>query len=216
MSGISHQRITRRDAAVQREGVRLRCRLSVPEGAVAVPCAVFVHGLGSSKDSPRNVVVAERLLDAGIATLLFDLSGHGDSSHDPHDGQEAFVKDLEAVFRWAQAQPELDPERIAIAGSSLGAVIALEAAQRHGLSPAALVLRAPPIAGEQLVGVDVPALIIVGTQDLLLRDVIRAAAGRESVRVELVEGAGHLFEEPGTLERAVQLTADWLKRKLRA
>jgi alpha-beta hydrolase superfamily lysophospholipase len=157
--------------------------------------------------------VSERLLDAGIATLLFDLSGHGESSHDPR-GQEAFATDLEAVCEWATTQPGLDPDRMGISGSSLGAVVALEATQRRLVRPAALALRAPPIEREQLAGVDVPVLIVVGTHDVLLNDVNRAAVGRENVTSVTVQGAGHLFEEPGTLEEAAQTTVRWLQDKL--
>lgn len=217
MSDVTSTAIARRDAIIHRDGIDLKCRLSVPVSSQPLPSALFVHGLGSSKESPRNAVVAERLLDAGIATALFDLSGHGGSSPDPHSGrEEAFVKDLAAVFRWAAARPELDPARISIAGSSLGAVIALEAVQQRIVSPAALVLRAPPIEPELLDGVDVPTLIIVGTDDLLMADVLESAAGRLNVTVQAVEGAGHLFEELGTLEKAVAITAGWLREQLHA
>lgn len=215
MSIIAPRGIARRDATVHRDGVDLKCRLSVPVSYEPVPSCVFVHGLGSSKESPRNVVVAERLLDAGIATVLFDLSGHGGSAPDPQsERDEAFVRDLNAVVRWAAARSELDPARMCIAGSSLGAVIALEAVQQGAVSPAALVLRAPPIEPGLLAGVDVPTLIIVGTDDLLMTNVLDAAAGRSNVTVRTVEGAGHLFEETGTLERAVQITTRWLQEQL--
>lgn len=108
-----------RDVAITRNGVRLAARLMLPPLAARVPCVIFVHGLGSSKASPRNVVIATHLLDAGLAALLFDLSGHGESSTDPR-GEAAYVDDVEAVFYWAQSLPQIDPDRWGIAGSSLG------------------------------------------------------------------------------------------------
>jgi predicted alpha/beta-hydrolase family hydrolase len=54
--------------------------LLLPTGKSPFACVIFVHGLGSSKDSPRNIVVAEHLVDAGIAALLFDLSPATDPS----------------------------------------------------------------------------------------------------------------------------------------
>jgi pimeloyl-ACP methyl ester carboxylesterase len=216
MSWTSPTTIARQGATVKRDAVNLKCRLSVPNTSGPVPSVVFVHGLGSSKDSPRNVVVSERLVGAGIATVLFDLSGHGESSADPRNGLEGFVDDLEAVCQWVQMRPELDPSRIGIAGSSLGAAVALDAVQRQCVSPAALVLRAPPIERDQLAGVEIPTLIIVGTRDPILNDVRRAASGREKVTIETVEGASHLFEEPGTLEEAVELTTRWFAEKLKA
>ncbi|HEY5625009.1 MAG TPA: alpha/beta fold hydrolase [Dehalococcoidia bacterium] len=216
MSWTSPTTIARQGATVKRDAVNLKCRLSVPKTSGPAPSVVFVHGLGSSKDSPRNLVVSERLLGAGIATVLFDLSGHGESSADPREGLEGFVDDLEAVCRWVQMRPELAPSRMAIAGSSLGAVVAIDAVQRRCVSPATLVLRAPPIERDQLAGVEIPTLIIVGTRDPLLDDVRRAASGRENVTVETVEGASHLFEEPGMLEEAVTNTTRWFKEKLNA
>jgi putative phosphoribosyl transferase len=207
--------IARHEEAVARDGVRLSCRLSVPDAAAPMPWVTFVHGLGSGKDSPRNVVVAERLLDHEIATLLFDLSGHGDSTLDPTNGHEAFVRDLAAICARFRERPDLDPERMGVAGSSLGAVVALDATARGLISPAALVLRAPLIERGLLDGVGVPVLIIVGSRDLLHEQVLIAAAGRENVAVETIEGAGHLFEELGTLEAAVEKTARWFDDRLR-
>jgi pimeloyl-ACP methyl ester carboxylesterase len=175
---------------------------------------MFVHGLGSGKDSPRNVVVANRLVDAGIATLLFDLSGHGESDNDPRDGQEAFVEDLEAAFDWVRSRPEIDVERIGVAGSSMGGVVALEATRRRLIRPAALVLRAPPAEPHEFAHVDVPTLVIAGSHDPLLPMVRQAVAVTECATLAEVKGAGHLFEEPGTLEQAVNLTADWFKAYL--
>lgn len=216
MGAGSTKGIARHEESVARDGVRLSCQLSLPEAPPPLPWVTFVHGLGSGKDSPRNVVVAERLLDYGVATLLFDLSGHGDSTPDPAAGHEAFVRDVEAVCAWSRERRELDANRMGVSGSSLGAVVALDATQQGLITPATLVLRAPPIERSQLAGIDVPVLIIVGTRDLLLDQVLVAASGRENVEVETIEGGGHLFEEPGTLETAVEKTARWFDQRLRA
>jgi fermentation-respiration switch protein FrsA (DUF1100 family) len=66
---------SKRSSVIPRDGVRLSARTSLLTGQPPFPCVVFVHGLGSSKDSPRNTVIAQHLLDAGLATLLIDLSG---------------------------------------------------------------------------------------------------------------------------------------------
>jgi putative phosphoribosyl transferase len=200
---------------VQREGIRLSGELMVPAGSPPFPCVIFVHGLGSGKDSPRNLVVASRLVDAGIAALLFDLSGHGESDNDPRDGHEAFVEDLEAVFDWARVRPEIDSGRIGIAGSSLGGVIALEATRRRLIRPAALVLRAPPAEPHEFAHVEVPTLVIVGGKDPLLPMARQAVAATECATLAQVPGADHLFEEPGTLEQAVQRTVEWFDAYLR-
>jgi putative phosphoribosyl transferase len=199
---------------IQRERIRLAAELMLPAGRPPFPCVLFVHGLGSGKDSPRNVVVASRLVDAGIAALLFDLSGHGESDDDPRTGHQAFVEDLDAVFDWATSRPEIDSERIGVAGSSLGGVIALEATRRRLIHPAALVLRAPPAEPHEFAQVDVPTLVIAGSHDPLLPMIRQAVTVTECATLAQVEGAGHLFEEPGTLEQAVQRTVEWFKGHL--
>jgi predicted phosphoribosyltransferase/dienelactone hydrolase len=172
-----------------------------------------VHGLGSSKASPRNTVIAAHLLDAGIAALLFDLSGHGESSDDPR-GQDAFVDDLAAVVRWAEPQPQFDPTRLGIAGSSLGAVVAVQAVARGGIRVATMVLRAPPLSPHDWQTLDVPSLVLIGSHDPLLPDVRAGAAERPAATLSIVEGASHLFDEPGTLEEALTRTVEWFRTKL--
>lgn len=200
---------------IRRGVLRLAAELMLPAAKGRVPCVVFVHGLGSGKDSPRNVVVASRLVDAGIAALLFDLSGHGESDADPR-GQKAFAEDLDAVFDWARVRPELDPDLIGVAGSSLGGVVALEATRRRLIHPAALVLRAPPAEPHEFAHVDVPTLVVAGSHDPLLPMIRQAVAVTECATLAQVQGAGHLFEEPGTLDQAVQRTVEWFEGHLRA
>ncbi|MBI5949434.1 MAG: alpha/beta fold hydrolase [Chloroflexi bacterium] len=202
------------EAFIRRDGVELAARLRLPGGRA--PVVVFVHGLGSSKDSPRNVVIAERLVDAGIAALLFDLSGHGESTAGRHEGIEAYVDDLVAAVAWVKEQPGIDAEHLAIAGSSLGAVVALQAVQSGRVKPAALVLRAPPADPEEFRGLTVPALLLVGSDDPLLEQACGAAGVSPSVRLQVAPGASHLFEEPGTLELATDATVSWLRGQLAA
>ena len=203
----------RRDAIIPRNQIRLAARLVTPSGRGPFPCVVFVHGLGSDKDSPRNVVVAERLVDHGVAALLFDLSGHGESSPDPR-GSAAMPDDVVAAFTWAARQPEIERTRIGISGSSLGGVVALDAMASGRIAPAVLVLRAPPVAASELRGIHVPTLLVVGSLDPLLRGIRGAVEGTGAIRLEIVSGASHLFEEPGVLERAVALTVDWFVRNI--
>ena len=203
-----------RSFVVRRGDVGLSGWLRTPAGTGPFPAVAFVHGLGSSKESPRNVVIAEALVDAGIAAILFDLSGHGDSSYDPREGTEPYLDDLEAVFNWARLQPEIDASRLAVAGSSLGAVVAMQAVIDGRVHPATMVLRAPPADPAQFARLDVPSLFLVGSRDPLLADVKAGAERSSSAKVSVVEGAGHLFEEPGTLEEAVTRTVQWFARML--
>lgn len=202
-----------KDLTITRNGVRLATRVLLPNVAGSVACVIFVHGLGSSKESPRNVVIATHLLDAGLGVVLFDLSGHGESSDDPR-GQAAYVEDLEAVFRWAQEQPQFDPDRLGIAGSSLGAAVAVETAGRGMVRPATMVLRAPPLSPSDWRLLHVPSLVLIGSRDPLYAGVRAAAAACPAATLSVVEGASHLFEEPGTLEGAVNRTVEWFRTRL--
>ncbi len=204
----------RRDVVVPRGRVRLAGTLLLPAGDGPWPCVVFVHGRGSSKESPRNAAIAWRLADHGIAAFLFDLSGHGESTPDPGRGDEAFVDDTAAGFEWATRQPELEPHRIGVAGSSLGAVVALDATLAERVTPAALALRAPPIDPGALDRLTVPALVVIGSGDPLLPWVRSAAERCPLARLLVVRGAGHLFDEPGTLEEVVRETVRWFEARL--
>ena len=206
--------IERRTIEITRDGIRLAARLSLPvTGRRPLPCVIFIHGLGSSKESPRNTVVAERLLDARFATLLFDLSGHGESGLDPR-GEDAYVDDLVAAYRWAQAQPDLDQDRLGIAGSSLGAVIAVRATRSARIQPATMVLRAPPLRPTDWQTLRVPSLVLVGSEDPLLPGARTGAQRCRAATLAVVPGAGHLFEEPGTLEEAIRRTVAWFVERL--
>ena len=71
MDGPSTVTDVERPVRVDTGQVVLEGDLAVPEGAAGV--VVFAHGSGSSRHSPRNRFVAERLRAAGLATLLMDL-----------------------------------------------------------------------------------------------------------------------------------------------
>lgn len=195
-------------------GATLAARLLVPSAA-RPPAVIFVHGLGSGKDSPRNVVIAEHLRDAGIAALLFDLSGHGESSPRParDDELQAYEDDLAAAFAWLRARADVDGSRIGVAGSSLGGIVALRALRDCRITPASLVLRAPPVGPHDLEAVPVPALVIVGSLDPLASQV-QSARRSPHVRVRIIEGAGHLFDEPGALQEALDATVTWFRDTL--
>jgi predicted phosphoribosyltransferase/dienelactone hydrolase len=212
LAGARSTRVERQDARIRRDGVELAARLILPAGAAGI--VVFVHGLGSSKESPRNVVLAERLADAGIGAVLFDLSGHGDSSPAPEAGSEAYVEDLAAVANWLMHQEGIDSARIAVAGSSLGGVVALRAVRAGRIAPVALLLRAPPAEPQDYDGVHCPVLVIVGSGDPLRELAERAVARHPAVELRVVNGAGHLFEEPGALEQVLDLSVGWLAARL--
>jgi putative phosphoribosyl transferase len=197
---------------------RLPGTLSVPPGAAGI--VVFAHGSGSSRLSPRNRAVAERLHDAGLGTLLFDLLDETEARdrRNVFDVELLGLRVIDAVT-WLRAQPEAAGLPIGCFGASTGAAAALRAAAEPGVDLAAVVSRGgrPDLAGDHLPEVTTPTLLIVGSLDLEVLALNEAAAlrlGGPHV-LEVVSGASHLFEEPGTLESVVALARDWFGRHLR-
>jgi putative phosphoribosyl transferase len=197
------------EVVITRPGVRLAAVLRTPKGDGPFPLVIFVHGLGSSKESPRNVVIATHLVDTGIATLLFDLSGHGESSDDPAGGLDAYVADLEAACQWAEGEARVQKDLIGIAGSSMGATVAAAAVIGGRVRPRTMVLRAPPLPVQDFRRINVPSLVLIGSHDPLRRSVESGVQGCPALALSIVEGASHLFEEPGTLQAALDRTVEW-------
>jgi len=182
---------------------------------------LFAHGSGSSRTSPRNRFVADLLHRAGLATLLFDLLTPAEAD------DRAKVFDIEllagrlvAATEWVQQCLSDRATAIGYFGASTGAAAALRAAAAPGAAVAAVVSRGgrPDLAGSQLARVRAPTLLIVGGDDDVVLDLNRRA--RAQMRCEtalaVVPGASHLFEEPGTLERAADLARDWFVDHLTA
>jgi putative phosphoribosyl transferase len=192
-------------------------RLTVPAGAAGV--VVFVHGSGSSRHSPRNQRVASVLNGAGLATLLFDLLTPAEEA----DRSNVFDVDLLArrlvdVTRWVRR--EVNPAGLPIGyfGASTGAAAALRAAGEPDSDVTAVVSRGgrPDLAGPSLTAVRAPTLLIVGGNDPVTLDLNRRALSdmRCERRLEIVPGASHLFEEPGTLDVVAALARDWFLERL--
>jgi putative phosphoribosyl transferase len=201
----------RRPASIAAAGAELPGELVLPPSARCV--VVFAHGSGSSRLSPRNVAVAERLQARGLGTLLFDLltPDEADDRRNVFD-IELLAGRLSSAAAWAREQADAAHLPVAYFGASTGAAAALVAAAA-GPAPAAIVSRGgrPDLAGDALDRVTSPTLLIVGGRDLdvlaLNREAQRRLSGES--RIEVVPGAGHLFEEPGALERVAELAGSW-------
>jgi putative phosphoribosyl transferase len=193
--------------------------LVIPDSPLGL--VVFAHGSGSSRASPRNRFVAERLQHGGLATLLIDLLTADEEQVDRRTGQHRFdiellARRLERILEWIPTRQDLAGLPVGLFGASTGAAAALAAAARAGELVAAVVSRGgrPDLAGRDLAAVTSPTLLIVGSEDHEVLQLNRAAgellAGEW--RIEIVDGASHLFEEPGTLERVAELAAGWFVR----
>lgn len=197
----------------------LEGNLALPAGASGV--VAFAHGSGSSRRSPRNRRVAEALGAQGLATLLFDLLTEDEAT----DRERVFDIPLLAerlldATRWLREDRDTRALRIGLFGASTGAAAALVAAARSQDEIGAVVSRGgrPDLAGSFLARVRAPTLLIVGSHDPVVLDLNREALAALRCEKELVivPGATHLFEEPGTLERVIELAGRWFCDHLRA
>ncbi len=192
--------------------IGLEGALAVPQDAIAA--VIFAHGSGSSRKSPRNRRVAAVLNETRLATLLFDLL----SPQEAGDRRNVFdipllAERLDAGVDFLRTRADTRDLPIGLFGASTGAAAALVAAARRPRQVMAVVSRGgrPDLAGEQLPLVAAPTLLIVGgadTQVLALNVAAQRKLGGPSA-LEIVPGATHLFEEPGALDAAARLAADW-------
>jgi putative phosphoribosyl transferase len=203
------------DVELREDSLRLFGHLTVPPDPSGL--VLFAHGSGSSRHSPRNRYVARVLNQDRIATLLFDLLAV-DEELDRRNvfDIELLADRLIAATTWAEREVPGLP--IGYFGASTGAGAALWAAAAPGVSVGAVVSRGgrPDLAIPRLAEVRAPTLLIVGGNDDVVVELNREAAQhlRCEHRIEIVPGATHLFEEPGTLDRAAALAASWFSRYL--
>jgi pimeloyl-ACP methyl ester carboxylesterase len=215
------------------DAVRVKVGPITLDGDLALPSSfpparpagvvLFAHGSGSGRHSPRNRFVADRLNDARLATLLIDLLTVDEEAADAFTGHLRFDIGLLAgrlvgAMEWLASQPATKRLPVGLFGASTGAGAALVAAADHPGGVAAVVSRGgrPDLAGDALPRVRCPTLLIVGGADTPVIEMNRWAQERlagES-KLEIVPGATHLFEEPGTLEEVARLAAEWFGKHL--
>lgn len=203
--------------------INLAGDLTVPPGAHGL--VLFAHGSGSSRHSSRNKLVATELNRAGLATLLFDLLTEKEEYEERYTRHLRFdinmlADRLAAASDWAAREPQVRALPIGYFGASTGGGAALVAAAARPEQVGAVVSRGgrPDLAGDALPRVQAPTLLIVGGADEQVIELNEQALAqlRCVKRLEIVPGATHLFEEPGTLERVAELARDWFNRHLSA
>ncbi|MEN3307755.1 MAG: hypothetical protein V7603_3957 [Micromonosporaceae bacterium] len=179
---------------------------------------LFAHGSGSSRQSPRNQMVARHLQDCGFATVLLDLLSEQEEVGDAKTGRYRFdvgmlTDRLTAAIDWLLARPEQYPGNLGLFGASTGAAAALAAAARRPEAVRAVVSRGgrPDLADQALAQVWAPTLLIVGGADQAILELNRQAEAvlGDRARLVVVPGATHLFVEPGALEQVADLAGDW-------
>lgn len=199
----------------------LAADLHVPTGATGL--IIFAHGSGSSRLSSRNRFVAGVLQEAGLATLLLDLLTAAEEKIDARTTHLRFDINLLATrlmqaTEWAAEGNALGALAPAYFGASTGAAAALIGAAELSNRIQAVVSRGgrPDLAGPVLGRVKAPTLLIVGADDVQVIGLNEKALAQLNCekRLEVVQGATHLFEEPGTLEQVAALARDWFVRHL--
>jgi putative phosphoribosyl transferase len=215
-------------ATATSEAIRIEMGPVSVDGDLHLPAApaglvIFAHGSGSSRFSRRNRAVAKVLEHAGFGTLLIDLLTRDEEARDERTAEYRFDIPLlgERVIGatdWVQRRTDLRHLPIAYFGASTGAAAALIAAAARPSVTRAVISRGgrPDLAEDALPNVHAPTLLIVGGDDTPVIEMNRAAMRqmRAPVALEIVPGATHLFEEPGTLEQVVTLAAEWCRRHL--
>jgi putative phosphoribosyl transferase len=224
MDPVSAEYQPEREIVIPIGGASLHGTLSIPRNAVGV--VLFAHGSGSGRFSPRNRSVARTLNESGIATLLMDLLSEAEEIIDTHTRHLRFdikllTERLLSAVQWLSHEPVTERLPVGLFGASTGAAAAISTAVRASSRVGAVVSRGGRVdlAGSDLKVLRCPVLFIVGGRDrevLELNERAIEAVGSRVKRLAVVPGAGHLFEEPGTLLQVSRLTAQWFRLHLRA
>lgn len=202
-------------------GDTIQADLGVPPEPRGV--VLFAHGSGSSRHSARNRAVAGALRRRGFATMLADLLTGAEEREDNVTGEYRFdiallADRVDLAARWLAGDASTTALPLGLFGASTGAAAALVAAARAGDRVGAVVSRGgrPDLAAGALPDVTAPTLLIVGGEDRVVLGLNEDAYRQMRCDRELtvVPGAGHLFEEPGTLDEVARLAGDWFTRWL--
>ena len=210
--------MTRMEIDIPVDDISLKGDLILAPGADAL--VVFAHGSGSSRKSSRNRMVAERLQAEGFGTLLFDLlTADEDADYSRRFDIGTIGARLTAATRWVMQQPGAADLPIGYFGASTGAAAALVAAAELGDAVKAVVSRGgrPDLAGDALALVRAPVLLIVGGDDQPVIGLNESAFARLTgeKKMIIIEGATHLFQEPGKLESVAVMAVQWFNQYLK-
>jgi len=198
------------------EGIKIYGILNLPKYPIGL--VIFAHGSKSGRFSPRNQQVAQILNRAGIGTLLIDLLAEFESEGRANVFDIPFLSTrLVSATHWVRKQEFGHDIPIGYFGASTGGGVALWAAADLPGEISAIVSRGgrPDLALSRLADVDVPTLLIVGDRDGLVIPLNEVALAKlKHGKLNLIPGATHLFEEPGTLELVAEDATDWFLKNL--
>jgi putative phosphoribosyl transferase len=216
MTTLSYSRPIDQPVRIEMDGVSIEADWTMPIGALGV--VIFAQGSGSSRFSRRNRIVARKLYDQKLATLLLDLLTPGEEREDALTAALRFdgnflAERLIGATTWVKDKTEAAGLPVGYLGTNTGAGAALLAAARRPDLVNAIVSRGgrPDLADIALNNVKAPTLLIVGGADTEILALNRWAYWRLDCErhLEIIPGASHLFEEPGALETVTTLAAEW-------
>lgn len=195
--------------------------LELPPNAQAI--IIFVQGHGGGRLSPRNRLVARTLHHRGFAVMLPDLGDPDEDLFDPDTLQdnESLARSadrLTAIIDWLANNPKTRKLRIGLFGARAGAAVAMIAAARRPKLVRSVISRGgrPDLAADQLEKVLAPTLMIVGAKDSDHIHHNRQACGKMHDRpmLEVLQGANHLFAEPGMIDKVASMACLWFQQNL--
>jgi len=195
-----------------RGGLALPAILSIPAGANTM--VIFSHGSGSSRFSVRNHFVADLLNQHRIATLMTDLlTEDEDSVYENRFDIDLLSKRLAELTLYIHQLKRFSDFGFGYFGASTGSASALYAAAKLHPLIRAVVSRGgrPDLAWEALPFVKASTLLIVGSLDTEVLELNEQAYALLQCHknLQIVEGATHLFEEPGKLEDVAKMALQW-------
>ena len=204
--------------------------LIIPEKSTSI--LVFAHGSGSTGTSYRNQVLAQALNNNGFSTLLFDLLTDGEKQIDSKAENinmkipgitfnkfniKLLTQRLISITEWIQNNYETKNFDIGYLGASTGAAATLYAAARfHEVK--VLVSRSgrvDMVDKQTLSCIVCPCIFIVGGNDKKVIDINKKTLHQlknvKNKKIEVIQGASHLFEEQGKIQQVAKLSIDWFK-----
>ncbi|SDI30902.1 dienelactone hydrolase family protein [Winogradskyella thalassocola] len=207
-----------KDISIPINNTILKGRLHIAENQKGL--VIFSHGSGSSRMSSRNNFVADLLLKEGFSSLLFDLLTEAeDTIYENRFNIDLLAERLVATTKWITKQKDMQNVPIGFFGASTGAASALKATPFLGTRIKAIVSRGgrPDMAITILDKIKSPTLLIVGGNDGVVIDLNKKAYSKllGIKKIEIIEGATHLFSEAGKLEAVAKLTCNWFNKYLK-
>ena len=207
--------------------------LIIPEKSTGI--VIFAHGSGSTGSSYRNQVLGQALNNNGFSTLLFDLLTEGEKQIDSKSENIAgkipgitlnkfniklLTQRLISITEWVQKNNDTENLDIGYFGASTGTAAALYAVTAF-CDIKALVSRSGRsdlVDKKTLSDITCPCLFIVGEYDKKVIDINKKTVHQlknvKDKKIEIIEGASHLFEEPGKIKEVADLSVYWFKRYL--